>query len=463
MRAWRLASSNRNMMRKNMIDRFLRSENSRTALLKKNILGSLVFKGWCCVAQLLLVPVTLSCLTQYEYGIWLTVNSILVWIDTFDIGLGNGLRNRLAQALAQGDTERGRRQVSTTFIMLAVIIIPVVLSLMAVIRWADCYAFFNVDRTCVPHLDELLMVSVAMVGATFVLKFIGNVFLALQLPAVNNLIVALGQTLAFVGILVLSLLYRHISLFAVALVYTVSPLVVYLCAYPLTFHRYPMLRPGIRFYDRAELDGLFGLGVKFFLVQMSGMVIFTTSNILISRLFSPLEVTPYQVVNRYFGLVNILFTLISAPLWSATTDAYTRGDWPWIVSTVRKMNRIVWVLCAFLVVMLCMAHPVYRLWVGEKVQVPFVMSAAMAVYMAVVLYGTCYSNILCGIGKIRMHTIVSVTQACIYIPLAVRLAALYGVEGIVYALIITTLISAVTNKVQFEMLASHRAYGIFDK
>lgn len=450
-------------MLKNILNRLLHSDNSRTELLKKNILGSLVAKGWTCVVQLLLVPVTLSCLTQYEYGIWLTINSTLIWIDTFDIGLGNGLRNQLAQALANNDLERGRRQVSTTFIMLSVIIIPVVLALMALIHYADCYAFFNVNPLLVPHLAELLMVAVAMVGATFVFKFIGNVFLALQLPAINNLIVALGQTLAFIAILVMSLLYSHISLLAVALAYTLSPLLVYLCAYPLTFHRYPRLRPSFQLYDQQELHGLFGLGVKFFLVQMSGMVIFTTSNILISRLFSPLEVTPYQVANRYFGLTNILFTLISAPLWSATTDAYTRGDWPWIMSTVRRMNKIVVALCCFLVIMLCIANPVYLLWVGEKVQVPFIMSAGMAVYMAVVLYGTCYSNLLCGIGKIRVHTIVSVIQACIYLPLAIKLSAMFGVEGIVYALVITTLISAVTNKLQFDMLASHRAHGIFNK
>ena len=113
--------------------------------------------------------------------------------------------------------------------------------------------------------------------------------------------------------------------------------------------------------------------------------------------------------------------------------------------------------------MLCIANPVYLLWVGDKVQVPFIMSAGMAVYMAVVLYGTCYSNLLCGIGKIRVHTIVSVIQACIYLPLAIKLSDMFGVEGIVYALVITTLISAVTNKLQFDMLASHRAHGIFNK
>ena len=88
-------------MIKNKISALFKGDQ-RTVLLLKNIIGSFVIKGWNCVVQLLLVPITLNCLTQYEYGIWLTINSILIWIDSFDIGLGNGLRNQLTQSLAVG-------------------------------------------------------------------------------------------------------------------------------------------------------------------------------------------------------------------------------------------------------------------------------------------------------------------------------------------------------------------------
>ena len=123
-------------MIKNKISALFKGDQ-RTVLLLKNIIGSFVIKGWNCVVQLLLVPITLNCLTQYEYGIWLTINSILIWIDSFDIGLGNGLRNQLTQSLAVGDKEKGRRQVSTTFMMLSIIIVPVVLCLLGVIHCAD--------------------------------------------------------------------------------------------------------------------------------------------------------------------------------------------------------------------------------------------------------------------------------------------------------------------------------------
>ena len=93
-------------------------KDSRTSLLKKNIFFSFVLKGWAGLVQVLLVPFTLFCLGNYENGIWMTISSILLWIDHLDIGLGNGLRNKLSAQLAHNDIEKARQSVSSTFFML---------------------------------------------------------------------------------------------------------------------------------------------------------------------------------------------------------------------------------------------------------------------------------------------------------------------------------------------------------
>ena len=143
------------------------SGDSRTALVKKNIAGSFLIKGWNSLVQLLLVPATLQCLSQYEYGIWLTISSILLWIDQFDIGLGNGLRNKLAESLANKDFNTARKLISTTFLMSIIIIIPLTLFLLIIIEHVDCYAIFNTSPTFLPHLNSVLNTIVVFVGATF--------------------------------------------------------------------------------------------------------------------------------------------------------------------------------------------------------------------------------------------------------------------------------------------------------
>ena len=76
---------------------------NRTRKAKQNIAASIVLKVIDTIAYLLIIPVTIGYLNSYEYGIWLTINSILTWIYSFDIGLGSGLRNKLAIAIAAND------------------------------------------------------------------------------------------------------------------------------------------------------------------------------------------------------------------------------------------------------------------------------------------------------------------------------------------------------------------------
>jgi hypothetical protein len=48
-------------------------------------------------------------------GLWLTLYSMVVWLGLFDIGFGNGMRNRLAEAKAAGDNELCRKYISSTY------------------------------------------------------------------------------------------------------------------------------------------------------------------------------------------------------------------------------------------------------------------------------------------------------------------------------------------------------------
>lgn len=437
--------------------------NQRTVLLKKNIIGSFIIKMWTCIVQLLLVPLTLGCLNQYEYGIWLTINSILLWIDSFDIGLGNGLRNRLAESIAANNKELCRQQVSTTFIMLIIIVVPLITILCLILNHIDCYSLLNVNKSYVPNLSQTIILSLSLVGATFIFKSIGNIYLALQLPAISNLLIALGHTLSLIGIFCLSYATKKTDLIHVALIYTISPLIVYIISYPITFTKYKYLRPSIFLFNKKELNKLFDLGIKFFFIQIGALILFASSNFIISHIFSPKEVTPYQVAFRYFSLVNILFTIISAPLWTATTDAYAKNDWTWILNMTKKMNSIIKIFIIILIFMLILANPIYNIWVGKSVQIPFNMSAMMALYMLVLIYGTCYSNILCGIGKIRLLTIITIIEAVFYIPTALIFSKYFGLVGIILALTLINLISAITNKIQFYKISHGNTHGIWNK
>ncbi len=435
--------------------------DKRTALMTKNILLSFLIKGWSGLVTLLLVPVTLHCLGEYKNGIWITVSTMLIWIDNLDIGLGNGMRNKLATHLAHGDTVQACQCVTSTFVMLVAIIIPVMLVAIGLTHAFDLYAFLNVDPGKVDDLTQVVVVSIIFVSSTFIFKFIGNLYLGLQLPAVNNLLVTIGHTLALVGTYAVYLSGSR-SLMQVAIVNTCAPLVAYLLAYPYTFYvRYPELRPAMKFFDLQSVKGLFSIGVKFFVLQIASILLFMTSNILISRLFDPAMVTPYQIAYRYFSIVMMLFTIVSTPFWTATTDAWERGDKAWITKSRQSMDKIMLAVAATLALMTLISGPVYKIWVGD-VEIPFMLSVLMAIYMFVILESMSYSFYLNGMGALTMQLILTLSAAVVFVPLTwAAVGVSPSVETIVAVMIVVNLPGLLVNLLQYRRIMRGTAHGIW--
>lgn len=436
----------------------------RSSLLQKNILASFIIKGWSAVIVLLMVPATLHCLGEYKNGIWLTISSLLLWIDNMDIGLGNGLRNKIAEYMAHGERERTRSLVSSTFAMLTCIIIPVMLVLLLLIAVGDPYTVFNAAPAKVPHLEQVLMVTVILVCTSFVFKLIGNFYMGLQLPAVSNLLIALGQTLALIGTYIVLWSGSH-SLMLIALVNTVSPLLVYLLAYPYTFfYKYPQLRPSFRLIDFREAKAVINMGVQFFIMQISSVVLFMTSNILISNLFSPEMVTPYQITYRYFSILLVVFTVICMPFWNATTDAYQRNDMEWIRQAARKLRLMTVGILACLVVMIALSDTVYAIWIDSQTVIDIRMSMVMAAYIFILIYSMRYSYFINGIGKLRLQLIFTATAAIVFIPLAYLTTS--WTHDIIWFMVVMCLVNIpglIVNRIQFYKLINGKAKGIWNR
>ena len=437
----------------------------RTRLLRKNIILSFLMKGWAGVVQLLMVPLTIICLGDYKNGVWLTISSFLLYTDSLDIGLGNGLRNKLAAYWAKGDMEKARQSVSSTFYTLILIMIPIAITLLVLINTIDLYALTNVEPQIIDNLREIYSISTILVCAHFVIKFIGNIYLGLQLPAVNNLLVVGGQTLALALVFVLSRQKGMDNMLLwVAIANTLSPLIIYLIAYPITFYKkFPELRPSLKYFRKEMVGEILSLGFQFFILQIAGIIIFASSNFVISKVLSPAQVTPYQVAYRYFSLTIMIFTVIGVPFWSATTDAYERGDIDWIKKSMKRLHMILIAIFFALVLMVAVANFVYRIWVGSEIVVPMSLTIGMALYLLIVITSLCYSYFLNGFGYLRLQLITTIISAIIYIPLAIALGHRFGTTGIVVALCLMNIPGAIVNMMQYNKIVNNKASGIWKK
>lgn len=444
--------------------RALLGSDARTILMRKNIIFSFLIKGWTGVVLYLLVPLTLKCLGEYENGLWLTISSLLLWIEQMDIGLGNGLRNELAAAIAHNNLQKAKEAVSSTFAMLTIIMIPVIVLLLGLTNIFDVFSFLNVDSQIVPNLRSIISAVVVLFCSSFILKNIGNVYMAMQLPAMSNAMIAIGQTLILIGTTILYYSNIH-SLFAIAIINTASPLIVYLIACPLTFFwKFKQIRPAFNYININESKKLIGKGIQFFVLQIAGVVLFMSSNLLISRLFTPAMVTPYQIVYRYFTIILIIFGIISTPYWSATTDAFERNDKQWIIDSGKQLDKTVLFICFGIVIMILLSNPVYRIWISKDIEIPIPMTIAMASYIATLVISLRYSCILNGWGKLKLQLIFTLGASISYIPLSILAVNYYNnIISLIAVMCLVNIPGLIVNRLQYNKLIKDKAKGIWNK
>jgi len=459
----------RGIMKNKVIERLsffgnmLNRGHSRTVKARKNILASFVIRGCNIAISLILVPLTIHYINPGQYGIWLTLSSIIGWLSFFDIGFGNGLKNKFAEALATGNLELARIYLSTTYAILAIIMGMVLLLFNVVNPFLNWSVILNAPPEMASQLSTLALLVFSFFCIQFVLQLITTIITANQQPAKASFFNLLGSVISL-GVIIILTKTTSGNIVYLGLVLGLAPVVVLLAA-SIWFYNgeYRQYAPSFKHVHFSYARNLMSLGIKFFFIQIAAIILYETSNLIIAQLYGPAQVTSYNVAYKYFGVIPMVMGIIMTPFWSAFTEAWVKKDLPWIKGTVKKLTRLWLLLSVLAVIMLLLAAWVYRLWVGEEVMVPFTVSVTIAAYVIINGWNSIYSQFLNGVGKVKLQLYLAVIGSIINIPLAIFLGKTLGIYGVVLSTTIISIVSAVVTPLQYRKLVLNRATGIWNK
>ncbi|GAC1313175.1 MAG: O-antigen export protein [Mucilaginibacter sp.] len=445
------------------IQAILYTGNGRAIKIKKNIIYSFLIKGTSVFIGYVLFSLTVHYVNPQQYGIWLTISSLVAWVGTFDIGLSNGLRNKLTASLALGEREISVKYISTTYILLFLIACVIFALFFGIGSFFNWNRLLNIPVSLNDHLWLIIVIAMATFCMQFTLQPISSILLATHQPFKSSLIVLVSQALIFLIIYLLSISIKG-NLLILVIVVTSCPILVFILA-NIYFFRTELRAyfPKLAFFDLRIAKSLLNLGTVFFIIQIGALVIYETDNIIITRTLGPADVTIFNAAFKYFSIITIAFTIIITPYWSAFTDAYAIEDLKWIKKSVTKMRTCWLYFSAGTFFLYLFSDFFYKIWVGKTVLVPNSLSLFMAIYVIVQSWQVLHAYLLNGTGKLRVQLILIVATAIINVPLSVYLIRQVGIEGTVIANIILMIIMDVVFTFQSQLIVNKKAKGIWDK
>lgn len=439
--------------------------DSRTAKMNKNIFAMLGVKGLSILISLAYVPMMLSAVDRTDYGILLTLTSLVTWVAMLDVGLGNGLRNRLSEYLAKNDYDKAKESVSSCYAALSLYVSIVIILFIFISPFCSWTSILNA-----PNNDEIELLKLANVVfiafcVQFVMGLINSILYAFQLPAITSVINLVSQGVTFVIVYILIHFYGMTSILEIgSLTCLIPPVVMFLGTIILFKTRLRIVSPSLKCVRMKSVGDILNLGIKFFVLQIITIILFQANNIIIAQAVGPDSVVEYNIAYKYIGMLTMIFTIMISPLWSATTDAYIRGEYDWIKRTVKKMSRLTTYIAIAGIFMVLVSKFIFKIWLGDEViDIPYLTVALCLAFVVFEMFYRIFGTMINATGKVFMQMIITSVLALVYIPLAYGLGVKLGLTGVLTANSIIHLLNFLWARYQYALIIDKKAVGIWNK
>lgn len=405
------------------------NENNKAIIY--NTIGAFLVKGGALVISLSTMPAYMRYFdNQQILGLWFTILSVLSWILTFDLGIGNGLRNHLVPALVSKDQIKIKKYISSAYVVIGVVVLFSIGLSRLFFRFINWNTIFNISNDIVSRETLNITVGIVFSGIMlqFLFKLITSILYAMQKSALNNFLSLLTSIITLAYVLIAKSSDVATNLISLAFIHVLAVNIPLLFSTIIVFVKeLKGCKPEIKFFEMKYAKEVVKLGGIFFWVQIMYMIITATNEFLITWFTGPEMVVEYQIYNKIFTLIGTIFTLALTPIWSAVTKALSQQNSTWIkkLYKILKLMALLAGVCEF--GMIAFLQFGINLWLGTNaIQVNYLYAIVFAMFGSIIIWNGVISSIANGCGELKTQSIFFTIGALIKIPIAWILVGVFN-------------------------------------
>ena len=386
------------------------------------------------ITSLVSFPLLINYLGQEGFGIYITISSVVGWLQMGNLGFGLALLNLLAEAVGQNDTSAQRKLVVTTQFSLFFICSVMLLGwcgifLFNLISWPS---FFNAQASVYStQIQAATFWAGAIVIVTILNGYVQSIYGANQWGDRFGLWYIASQLAGFCGML-LAVVFK-LGLVGLILGVTGLPaLVIFACGIGLMFKYPDQYLPRPSGFSPGVLRSVIKYGSAFFFTQIAATMQYSLDNFIISRTIGPAAVTPYAIAMKPFNLYLTFNGVAITPYWAAFGHAKGSSDWAWVRKNIGRLRILtLGSYAVFFLFMMVAGQTVIRLWVGAQAVPSMVLLGLVGIYVFVRVWTDLYSIVCNGLNIIVKTAILNIPQGILSATCMYFFTSVWGVNGLV--------------------------------
>ena len=414
---------------KNLINRF--GDRTKSVIYGSGLMVLSTFVNT--LTRVGLIAILARIYTKDEFGIWVAITSATAVMATSDFGIGNALRNKLAELRPKGisGNEEGR---SFFFSVLYFFIILACLISILLFLFKDQIGYSSVFNTSDLSLKSqgvniLLGVQTIFlfgipfgIGASMFFAYQESFWVAIQNIANGLLSLIVISSLAFFDA---DITVTAIAFFLITFLINCFGTLIFIRQRKWKFINFKFLE------ILKKVKKLLFLSFTFAILQISGAFIYNATTLIATANLSLSNGAELNLVQKLYTFIISVYLSFYNPIWAGYADAINRQDWLWCKKILLKTLQFTSLL--FIVAILIFAYKgnfflqvlagksyISNIWL-------FVSLGLWAMFYALYSMGVAF---LSATGKVLTITIATGIFALSYIHLGNVLSVKYGLNGI---------------------------------
>jgi O-antigen/teichoic acid export membrane protein len=379
-------------------------------MLIKNFSYSIFYKIIGLLVSLSLVPLLINILGVENYGLWVTLTSLLVWISLFDFGLGYALKNTVSKSIAKNSYTEAQEELRQ------ILKITIFISFFLLIL----FILFLLNNKIL--LDHTYLVSILFLPyiLSFPIKTGSQVLQGSRKIALDAGLTFLNPLLFFTSVSLISIYEEkveplHLSILFVSS-YLLSITLIWINAKKtIEFNNISLsniLQQTINF-SRIHI------GLKFFGLQLSSLVLYSIGTVISFNYLGAVDAARFDVLNKVFIFGLSIFNIGIAVFWPEIAHNLQNNKF-------RKINKLYLTMLVLAVIFSLLSFVtayispyIVNIWTGGRIQVNHVEAVYFAFLVSTQAISYSGAVVLNAFEKINYQLLLSIVSTIVMLPLAI--------------------------------------------
>ena len=355
-----------------------------------------------------------------------------------DLGIGLGLQNKISEAFGCDDLQgirnlhaSGRRLLGWLSLVLSAVVLP----LCWILPWGQ---WLKVEA---PDLRAQVPLALTILAGGFACGLPFNTGVRLACGVQQGWLQGVWTAVGSLGSLMMVALasWFHWPFAAFIMATASAPVLANLGASKHVFRvlgdEFAQLHPHVQ---RGLFLPLLRQGLLFLLPQMSATIMMGAPGLMIAGVLGPGSVAPFTLCQRLSGMLLLFQNMPFTALWPALTEARARGDYDWMLRSLRKSLRAGLISGVVLGTFFALGgHLLILVWTQSSEAVPTLGTRlGFALWTMLLAWVSAAGYFLNACGRLRGLAIGGALTAILTLLIIPPFALKFGVSGVIAAMLI---------------------------